>query len=253
MVEKPVYSTWIRKSRIVIFWCMSIVILTSSFSGFLYRPLFFLGFFSIPFLYIAFIISLTSYQLSSIGGDFQNKIHQIVISNCPLIENVLDIGCGNAHLIIKYAEKYPNGHYTGIDYWGDNWEYSQVQCQKNAKIENVENVAFYKASASELPFADNDFTNVISCLTFHEVKDVDDKMKAIIEALRVLKPKGKFAFFDLFNDKKYFESMQHIVKEMKKCGVRSSTYQAVHEIMKLPFPLMDKRSLKYGVLLTGIK
>ena len=156
-------------------------------------------------------------------------------------------------MIIKYAKKYQKGNYVGIDYWGDKWEYSHGQCQKNANIEGIKNIEFQKASASKLPFEDNSFSNVISCLTFHEVQDVEDKMKSVFEALRVLKPNGKFTFFDLFSDKNYYKGMQYILKEIKMTGVKSISYQSIQEIIKLPFPLNDKQSLKYGVLVFGEK
>ena len=50
---------------------------------------------------------------------------------------------------------------------------------------------------------DDAFDIVVSCLTFHEVKDTNNKIELIKEAIRVLKPGGEFIFLDLFMDEKY--------------------------------------------------
>jgi len=103
------------------------------------------------------------------------------------------------------AKAFPNSKLTGIDYWGGNWEYSKVKCQHNARIEGVfDRIDFLKASASNLPFKDEDFDLVVSCLTFHEVEDTPNKIDVIQEALRVLKSGGQFIFLDLFLDEKIF-------------------------------------------------
>ena len=253
MGEKTVYSTWIRTNKILLFWILGFGILATTFLGFLYAPLFFIGVVSVPFLYIAMIISLTSYKFSEKGGDFQNKIHDLVISHCPLSDNALDIGCGNGNMIIRYAKRYPKGKYTGIDYWGNNWEYSKNQCIKNAMIEKIDNISFHQASASKLPFDNETFSNVISCLTYHEVQDVESKIESLFEALRVLKINGRFAFFDLFNDKRFYSGKQIILEEISKHGAKNVEYKNIQDILELPFPLNGSKSLRYGVLISGEK
>ena len=67
--------------------------------------------------------------------------------------------------------------------------------EKNAEMEGVSSrIKFYNGTASELVFNENSSDNVVSCLTFHEVQDTDDKLVCIKEAVRVLKPSGKFIF-----------------------------------------------------------
>ena len=67
-----------------------------------------------------------------------------------------------------------------------------------------ERVSFQQGSASKLPFQDQQFDCVVSNLTFHEVQDQKDKLLLIHEAVRVLKPGGKFSFLDMFfNDLLY--------------------------------------------------
>jgi ubiquinone/menaquinone biosynthesis C-methylase UbiE len=120
-------------------------------------------------------------------------------------DRILDIGCGSGHLLSKIAKRHPEAELVGIDYWGDDWEYSKDLCINNFRAENIRNkVEFRKETASNLPDDIGMFDCVVSCLTFHEVKDVNDKTVSIREALKHLKTGGKFVFIDLFQDPKYY-------------------------------------------------
>ncbi|HUX37274.1 MAG TPA: class I SAM-dependent methyltransferase, partial [Rectinemataceae bacterium] len=172
----PVYGTWIRPKKLVAFWILTLCLGSLSLLGLAWHPLFLTGLLALPFAYTAIVISMTALAFSEKGGDFQNKIHSLVIRSCALDTEVLDIGCGNGNMLINYAKTYPHGRYLGIDCWGDEWQYSKERCERNAKLEGIENIGFVQGSASSLPFPDASFSNVISCLTFHEVKDASDKL-----------------------------------------------------------------------------
>jgi ubiquinone/menaquinone biosynthesis C-methylase UbiE len=103
----------------------------------------------------------------------------------------LDIGCGSGALTIGLAKALSTAQVTGIDFWGADWEYSKDQCERNARIEGVARRAtFVRQGAASLQFDAAAFDVVVSCLTFHEVRDVTDKSLVIAEALRVLCPGG---------------------------------------------------------------
>jgi SAM-dependent methyltransferase len=112
-------------------------------------------------------------------------------------------------------------------------------------------ISFEKASASSLPFADGSFTNVVSCLTFHEVRDVEDKLESFREALRVLAPGGSFAVFDLFDDRQYFPERDQLLAELARRGAEDLAYIPIRDLMPLPFPLNGPKSLGHGALVTG--
>lgn len=60
------------------------------------------------------------------------------------------------------------------------WDFSLKVCEKNAKIEGVQDrITFQKASASDLPFENNYFDAAVSNLVFHEVQDTKDKRDVI--------------------------------------------------------------------------
>jgi len=214
------------------------------------------GMLALPFIYIAFILSYSVYQFAPFGGNYQSKIHDLIVAkvNGAGKGKILDIGTGSGLLIIKLAKIFPKSFLTGIDYWGGNWEYSKSQCQQNAEIEGVcDRIEFLKASASDLPFNDDEFDTVVSCLTFHEVKDQSNKTEVMKEALRVLRPGGEFVFLDLFLDEKIFGDQEELLNVLKKHGVSElNSYKLANE-MKLPRLLLNKKVLGNAMILTGRK
>jgi len=58
------------------------------------------------FGYILFIIGVSSWRFSKSGGDYQNKIHQIIVLKVEG-DRILDIGCGSGHLLSKIAKQNP--------------------------------------------------------------------------------------------------------------------------------------------------
>ena len=136
---------------------------------------------ALPFLYIAVILAWTSHRLGPRGDDVQARIHELLIQSVGAGGRLLDIGCGNGQLLIRFAKSAP-GDYVGLDHWGAEWGvYSQAQAERNTELEGVPSIQFVHASASQLPFPDQGFEKVVSSLTFHEVRDVEDRT---VECLR---------------------------------------------------------------------
>ena len=171
---------------------------------------------------VSIYFTYARYQLPPRGGNVQEKIWELVLSNLEWNGQgqPLDIGCGNASLTIKLAHKYLKAQIIGIDYLGKKWEYSEGICEKNAEIEGVrKRVSFLKASASKLPFEDESFDAAVSNLTFHEVKDTEDKREIIREALRVVKKGGHFAFQDLFLLKRLYGETDELIATIRGWGI----------------------------------
>ncbi len=154
----------------------------------------------------------------------------------------LDIGCGNGPLVIALAQMFPQVRVTGIDYWGESWEYSQDICEANAAAQGVAGrTSFQRASAAELPFADGSFSAVVSNLCFHEVRDARDKREVVRETLRVLEPGGAFAFQDLFRLKSAYGTVDELLAAVRDWGVSSVGYvdtgrsKFIPGALRLPF------------------
>lgn len=249
----PVYPSWVRSSRVRLFWLLSaIVIAVGVASAFLWLPLLAIALLALPFLYIAVVITVAGHQLGPSGGDLQRKIHGLIAAEAGEGGRLLDIGCGSAQLLIRLAKESP-GDYTGLDYWGDDWEYSKAQAERNAAAEGVGNVRFVHGSASQLPSRDGEFTRVASCMTFHEVRDVTDKSRSVAEALRVLAPSGRFAFVDLFDDSEFYPGRQSVLDVIAAAGATVETTVVLTEHFRLGFPMNLRRVLGHAVLLAGTK
>ena len=242
------YRTWVRLHRLRALAGATVVSLAGCVLAFV-SPWFL--FFLVPlgiFGYITLILALTVYRLGPRGGDFQRRIHLLIAGEVAVADGgrALDVGCGSGSLAVKVAQAHPGASVTGVDSWGHDWEYSKDQCDRNARAEGVAGrVSFEQQSGSALSFADGSFDAVVSCMTFHEIKENADRFDGVVEALRVLRPGGAFVFLDLFGDPAFYPN---------PAGIRTvETPRPLAEVMDLPFPLRHPKGLGHAMLLTGTK
>lgn len=105
-------------------------------------------------------------------------------------EAVLDIGCGaGVDTLIAAGMVGSEGKVVGIDMVPEMLE----RAMKNLNETTLNNVTFQPASAENLPFPDEHFDVVISNGVFNLIPD---KVKALSEVLRVLKPSGRLMIAD---------------------------------------------------------
>ena len=109
-------------------------------------------------------------------------------------EYVLDVGCGTGRTAVQVAKRLTTGRLVGIDIWdtmelGDN---SPERAYKNAEIEGVKGkVEFKFGSVLEIPFNDNVFAIITCSSVLNNLRGKENRIKALREIFRVLKPKGK--------------------------------------------------------------
>jgi len=209
---------------------------------------------AVPFLAALVYFAYARYAFSPRGGDIQTKLWELVLDrlNWNGEGKALDIGCGSGPLTIALAQRHPDGHVTGIDYWGKAWDYSKAVCERNAEAAGVaERTDFQKASASALPFKDGFFDAAISNFVFHEVSDAKDKREVVKEALRVIKKGGHFAFQDLFLVKELYGEVDDLLEIIRGWGIAevafmdTSSSGFIPAALKLPF-MLGKISIIYG-------
>ncbi len=105
-------------------------------------------------------------------------------------EAILDIGCGaGVDSIIAVRLVGPSGSVTGIDLVPE----MLARASENVRLAGLDNATFEESPAKQLPFPDNRFDMVISNGVFNLVVD---KVKALGEVVRVLKPGGRFRLAD---------------------------------------------------------
>jgi ubiquinone/menaquinone biosynthesis C-methylase UbiE len=236
MTENIQYGNWIRKKMLLILglsalglailFLVSLNLYLKTITGILFVVL--LISFSFP-LY-------AYYAFSPRGGNLQEQVYTLIVDSLgkqPL-ENALDIGTGNGVLALKLAQKYPAVQVVGLDYWGKNWEYSQSICETNARTVKVaDRVRFVKGDAASLEFNDAAFAAVVSNLTFHEVKSAPQKRAVVQEALRVLRPGGRFVFVDYFFDSQYYGQAAEFETFLHSLGLAQIEFKHLSEVLPL--------------------
>ena len=103
---------------------------------------------------------------------------------------VLDLGCGTGTMAILIRQQCPETTVVGVD--GDE----KVLAVAREKIARARlPIQLEQAMADHLPFADASFDRVVSSLVFHHLTS-EDKLAAMREVRRVLKPEGLFHLAD---------------------------------------------------------
>jgi arsenite methyltransferase len=115
-------------------------------------------------------------------------------------ERVLDIGCGHGLLLVGAAKRLTTGRAIGIDIWSqvDQWDNHPENTARNARIEGVaDRVEIRDGDARKLDFPDESFDVVVSSSALHNIREKTERDQAIREIIRVLKPGGQVAIYDM--------------------------------------------------------
>ena len=127
-----------------------------------------------------------------------SRLDHLMVEKGRIGENsrVLDLGCGNGTTAIWISDN-KSCHVTGVDLSGVRVANAkEARARKSA--DSQARLAFEKASATDLPFADKSFTHLWSQAVIYHVPD---KRAVLKEAYRVLEDGGIMVFDDLVKPK----------------------------------------------------
>jgi ubiquinone/menaquinone biosynthesis C-methylase UbiE len=105
-------------------------------------------------------------------------------------QRVLDVGCGTGSLAILIKEQYPTIDVVALD--PDPKALDRARRKANRAGLSIR---FDRGFASALGYADQTFDRVVSSMMFHHLPD-DDRLPALQEVKRVLKPGGRLELLD---------------------------------------------------------
>ncbi|WP_033212423.1 class I SAM-dependent methyltransferase [Kitasatospora phosalacinea] len=115
-------------------------------------------------------------------------------------ERLLDVGCGRGAVLIGAARRLPRGRAVGVDLWAtkDQSGNTPAATLANATAAGVrDRIEVHTADVTELPFPEADFDLVTSALVIHNIPTAAARLRAVDEALRVLRPGGRLLLADI--------------------------------------------------------
>lgn len=140
----------------------------------------------------------TGYFTGADDGDYHaasDRTSEIVAADAGLDSSsyVLDVGCGCGNFLIGIARRI-GCRGVGLDLSEERIRFAREKLSGEPGLD----IRFDHASATDMPYPDNEFSHVVSqdalCL-------VPDKPRSHAEIFRVLRPGGTFAFTDFLQPK----------------------------------------------------
>ncbi len=122
----------------------------------------------------------------------EKKFRRLLVEeiNPQANEQILEFGFGTGQNLILVHKANPKAKLEGLDIDPKVKAIAEHKLAKN----NVE-LPLHLYDGSVLPFADNSFEKVYSCLVFHQL-DAETKLNCLKELHRVMKPNGKLIIAD---------------------------------------------------------
>lgn len=158
---------------------------------------------------------------SSLVGKQRVRDRLVAALDLSGYERVLDAGCGSGLALMGCAKRLTTGKAVGIDMWAakDLSDNHPDTTRANAAAEGVaDRVQVETGDITNLPFDDASFDAIVSVTVIHNVPSRDGRDKALSELIRVLKPGGKIALFDLRHTHHYADVLRRAGMSVRDLG-----------------------------------
>lgn len=115
-------------------------------------------------------------------------VASLLAGRLPTDATVVDVGTGPGRLPIALVTRRPDLHVIGVDPSAD------MLARARRRAAGRPGVEFVQTGAEELPMADGSVDAVVSSLSSHHWAD---RVAALAEQVRVLRPSGRFWLLDM--------------------------------------------------------
>jgi ubiquinone/menaquinone biosynthesis C-methylase UbiE len=198
--EKPKYGLYAIRIIAILFSVIEIIGLLLLSAGYVFHITYLtIGGWTITAFGIYMIVAhfLSLYVFTGVGTNRFSRTAELM--ELKGNEYVLDVGTGTGRTAIQMTKRLTTGKLVGIDIW-DTMELggnSPERAYKNAEIEGVKDkVEFKFGNVLEIPFDDDVFDIVTCSSVLNNLSGEKNRIKALKEILRVLKPKGKLMLLE---------------------------------------------------------
>lgn len=168
---------------------------------------------------LVLLLSTASYLYTTCVGKFSVWSGLLSALDLSGDERLLDLGCGRGAVLLMAAKLLSGGKAVGVDLWKslDQSGNGADATRRNAEREGVaERVELETADITSLPFADGSFDLVVSSLAVHNIPNSEERLKAMNEAVRVLKPGGRLMVADFRHTRDYASRLRQLGMEEVK-------------------------------------
>lgn len=169
-----------------------------------------------------------------------------VVSDWSTVKTALDVGCGRGILLnavaLQLKKEGSSGRVVGLD----RRKKTTVSTLRTAGIEGVqEYVTCREGDARHLPFPDNYFDVVVSGVFLHTVGKefghrtaaaAAERMKGLVEVVRVLKFGGVGVVWDLVHVPEYVQRLQELRMEDIRVSERVTAFMVSSHIVSFRKP-----------------